>query len=70
MTVLYWLAGILLLLFLLASAVFFVLYLGTGENIPRQRAVMFFRWGVLVVLTTFNIVVFKRVFGAIRDLMS
>jgi len=51
-----------------ASALFWSVYAGTGENVARLRAVGFFRWAVVIVLGTFNIWIFTRVGGAIKDI--
>jgi hypothetical protein len=40
---------------------FYLLYIGSKEPVPRERAVVFFRFAVLIVLATINIVVFRRV---------
>lgn len=69
MKVLYWLCGILFTLTSVSSAVFFFLHISTGEHVPRERAVAFYRWAVVVALATFNIWVFKRVIDGIRALM-
>ena len=65
----FWTAGIALIPLLATSAFFYSLYLGTGEEVSRQRAVMIYRWAVLVVLGSFNIWVFARVIDGIRALM-
>jgi hypothetical protein len=69
MKLLFWLSGTLLLLTAVPSAVFFVLYLATGEPVPKARAVRFYRWAVVVVLGTFNIVIFSRAIAGIRAVM-
>lgn len=62
-------AGVVLLLLNLgASGLYWSVYAGTGEDLARRRAVGFFRWGVVVVLATFNIWIFTRVGGAIKDI--
>lgn len=70
MTALFWISGALLLPLAGMSLFFFSLHLGTGEEVPRQRAVALYRWAVVVVLGTFNIWIFERVFQAIRSLMA
>lgn len=70
MKLLFWVSGLLLLLTAVPSAVFFALFLATGESVPKQRAVRFYRWAVVVVLGTFNIVIFGRVFDGLRALKS
>jgi hypothetical protein len=57
-----------LMLTMAASALFWSVYAGTGEQVARQRAVGFFRFGVVIVLATFNIWIFTRVGGAIKDI--
>jgi len=46
---------VLLVLSMVASGLYWSVYAGTGEEVARKRAVGFFRWGVVVVLATFNI---------------
>lgn len=41
--------------------VFFARYLATGDDRQRYQAVRFFRWSSLVVLTTFNVTIFRRI---------
>jgi len=59
---------VLLVLSMVASGLYWSVYAGTGEEVARKRAVGFFRWGVVVVLATFNIWIFTRVGGAIKDI--
>jgi hypothetical protein len=61
-------SGVLTVLTLAASVLYWVAHASTGEDIPRQRAVAFFRWAVVIVLATFNIWIFTRVGGAIKDI--
>ena len=68
MRVLFWISGVLVLLLAMPSALFFALHLSTGEAVPLARAKFFYRWAVVVVLGTFNIVVFGRVIDGIRAL--
>jgi hypothetical protein len=69
MKVLYWLSGILLVLTAVPAIFFFGLYLATGEDGARKRAVLFWRWAVLDVLTTFNIVLFTHVITTFLSLV-
>jgi hypothetical protein len=62
MTVFLWFAGILLVLTAAPALLFFVLHLATGEAVPLARAKAFWRWAVVVVLGTFDIAIFTRVF--------
>jgi hypothetical protein len=62
MHIVFWTAGILFTLNALTSAMFFVLYLATGESVPRERALRFYRWAVLVALTTIDIVAFRSAY--------
>ena len=62
------LGAVLMLATLGISAMFWSVYAGTGEDIARRRAVAAFRWCVVVVLGTFNIWIFTRVGGAIKDI--
>src|SRR5262245_161139 len=59
---------VLLVLTMAASGLYWSVYAGTGEEVARKRAVGFFRWGVVIVLATFNIWIFTRVGGAIKDI--
>ncbi len=68
MRVLFWISGVLVLLLAMPAALFFALHLSTGEAVPLARAKAFYRWAVVVVLGTFNIVVFGRVIDGIRAL--
>jgi hypothetical protein len=61
-------SAVLIVLTLAASALYWSVHLGTGEDIARQRAVGFFRWSVVIMLATFNIWIFVRVGGAIKDI--
>ncbi len=62
MKLLFWTSGILLIPLIGSSIFFFSLYLGTGEPVPKARAVALYRWSVVLVLGTFNIWIFTRVF--------
>ena len=66
MTVLFWVAGVLLVLTASPAILFFALHLSTGEPVPLARAKAFWRWSVVVVLGTFDIWIFERVFTALR----
>ena len=68
MKVLLWISGVLAVLLALPSALFFALYLSTGEAVPLVRAKALYRWMVVLLLGTFNIVIFTRVFEGIRAL--
>lgn len=61
-------AAVLTVLLLAASAMYWVLYGSTGEEVARGRAVGFFRFAVVIVLGTFNIWIFGRVLVAVRDI--
>jgi hypothetical protein len=61
-------SAILIVLTLAGSALYWSVFAGTGEQIARQRAVGFFRWSVVIMLATFNIWIFTRVGGAIKDI--
>ena len=63
-----WISGVLAVLLAVPSVFFFVLHLSTGEAVPLVRAKALYRWVVVVVLGTFNIVIFTRVFEGIRAL--
>ena len=66
MMVLFWISGVLAVMLAVPSAFFFVLHLSTGEPVPLVRAKALYRWMVVVVLGTFNIVIFTRVFQGLR----
>lgn len=68
MKYLFIIAAVLTVLLLAASAMYWVLYGSTGEEVARGRAVGFFRFAVVIVLGTFNIWIFGRVGGAIKDI--
>ena len=61
MTVLFWVAGIGLVLTAVPAALFFVLHLATGEPVPLARAKALFHWTVVIVLGTFDITIFTKV---------
>lgn len=61
MTILFWVAGVLLVLLGVPSAVFFALHLATGEPVPLVRARALFHWVVVVALGTFDIAIFTKV---------
>ena len=69
MKYLFWTSGILLIPLVGTSIFFYSLYLGTGEEVPRQRGVSLWRWCVVLVLGTFNIWIFARVIEGIRALV-
>jgi hypothetical protein len=66
---LFWAALVLVVAMLLPAGLFGVLFLATGEAVPRQRAAMFGRWALLVLLAYCNLVIFGRVFDALRDVL-
>ena len=68
MKILFWVSGVLAILLALPSGLFFALHLSTGEAVPLARAKALYRWAVVVVLGTFNIVIFTRVFNGIREI--
>ena len=57
MKVLFWISGMVLTLLAVPSVIFFVLHLSTGEPVPLARAKALYRWCVVVVLGSFNIVI-------------
>ena len=61
MTPFLWFALALLVLNAVPAVVSFALYLSSGDDRWQERAVRFYRWSVLVVLTTFNITIFKHI---------
>ena len=61
MTAFYWIALALFVAAAVPAVVMFALYLGSGNDLLRERAVRFYRWAVLVVLITFNITIFKHI---------
>jgi hypothetical protein len=69
MKYLFWTSGILLIPLLGSSVFFYSLYLGTGEHVPKRRAIEMYRWSVVLVLGTFNIWIFARVIDGIRALI-
>lgn len=64
----FWTSAVLTLLTLAPSVMYWVLYFSTNEDVARQRAVALFRFSVVIVLGTFNIWIFGRVGGAIKDI--
>lgn len=68
MKVVFWTSAVLIVLNLVASGMYWSLYMGTGADVAHKRAVGFFRWSVVIMLATFNIWVFTRVGGAIKDI--
>lgn len=61
MKVLFWISGVLLLCTAAPSAIFFMLYIATGEPVPLARAKALYRWAVVVALGTFDIAIFTKV---------
>lgn len=61
MVVLFWVAGVLLVLLGVPSAIFFALHLATGEPVPLARARALFHWVIVVALGTFDIAIFTKV---------
>ena len=61
MIVLFWVAGVLLVLLGVPAAIFFALHLATGEPVPLARARALFHWLVVVALGTFDIAIFTKV---------
>lgn len=43
------------------ALVSFALYLGSGSELWRRRAVRFLHWAALVVLATFDFTIFKHI---------
>ena len=68
MKVLFWISGVLTVMLAVPSVFFFALHLSTGEPVPLVRAKALYRWVVVVVLGTFNIVIFTRVVEGLRAL--
>jgi hypothetical protein len=56
------------LITLAGSGLYWSVFIGTGEQVARLRAVGLFRWTVVVLLATFNIWIFTRVVAAIVDI--
>ena len=69
MKVLFWISGVLFTLLAVPTVVFFVLHLSTGEPVPLARAKALYRWCVVVVLGTFNIVIFTRVLQGLYEII-
>lgn len=61
MTVVYWIAGGLLAGLGGLSALFFLLFLTSGESGPRKRALALFHWFKLLLLLTVNYAIWSRV---------
>ena len=70
MKIVFWISGLLLVPLAGSAIVFFGLYIATGEKVPRERAVKFYRWSVVVVLGTFDIWIFTRVVQGVIALMK
>ena len=68
MKVVFWISGVLFTLLAVPMVVFFVLNLSTGEPVPLARAKALYRWCVVVVLGTFNIVIFTRVIQGLYEI--
>ena len=68
MKVLFWFSGVLFTLLAVPTVIFFVLHLSTGEPVPLARAKALYRWCVVVVLGSFNIVIFTRVFQGLYEI--
>jgi hypothetical protein len=62
-------AGVLLVPLAGATIAFFGMFIANGDDEHKARATVFYRWSVVVVLGTFNIWIFTRVFQGIRALM-
>lgn len=69
MKVLFWISGVLAVMLAVPALFFFALHLSTGEPVPLVRAKALYRWVVVVVLGTFNIVIFTRVFEGLRAIL-
>lgn len=63
MTVVYWAAIALLSLMLVVSGLCFVVNLVTDDRDWYRRARAWFRWAIVVVLSTFNVAVFRHIIG-------
>lgn len=61
MTVFYWIMFVIFLLVAVPCLLYFGRYLATGDDRLRYQATRFFRWSSLVVLTTFNVTIFRRI---------
>jgi hypothetical protein len=69
MIVFYWVAGIVIALVALPSAIYFALYLATGEPACDRRARIFGRWTATLALAAFDILIFKHVVGGLIEVM-
>jgi hypothetical protein len=65
MTIVYWAAIVLLSLTLLVSGLCFVVNLITDDRDWYRRARAWFRWALVIVLSTFNIAIFRHLVGAL-----
>jgi hypothetical protein len=61
MTIFYWVMAALIVLTLLPSALFFVLYMVTGENGAFDRAAGLFRWTRVFTLLFVNVGIWGNV---------
>ena len=61
MVVLFWIGGVALLFTAVPAAVFLGLHLATGEQVPLERAHIFWRWVKVIALSTFDLAIFTRV---------
>ena len=70
MKVVFWISGVLFTLLAVPSLLFFGLHQSTGEPVPLARAKALYRWCVVVVLGTFNIAIFTRVFQGLYEIFK
>jgi hypothetical protein len=68
MKIVFWVSAVLTVLTLAPSVLYWILFFSTGDAVARSRAVTFFRFTVVIVLGTFNIWIFARVGGALKDI--
>ena len=61
MTVFYWIAFVIFLAVAVPCVLYFARYLASGDDRLRFQAMRFYRWSALVVLTTFNIAIFRHI---------
>ncbi len=61
MKIFLWSAFALFLLTAVPCVLYFGAYLANGDDRLRAQALRFYRWSALVVLTTFNITIFRHI---------
>lgn len=68
MTALFWTAGVLLALTGLPALLFLALFIFTDEPVAMRRAKAFYHWFVVVLLGSFDVIIFTHIVRTLWEL--